>query len=162
MSDIRNALLKLDPNDHDQWTTGGLPRLDVVSHHHGSNVTRAEATKAWPEFNRDLALQGLKDVPASVVDEAEAPQQRSGAEIEQELAAAPVSKQPVEIDEAYYNDENDAIALIEKAITASQSDRYRHNYDLQAFLRSFYIQQTAIRMTQKRIDERNERRNKQD
>lgn len=155
MSGIRDALSKLDPNDHDQWTTGGLPRLDTVAYHYGSHVNRAEVREAWPEFDRDLALQNLKAASEPLVNEAEDPQQRSGAEIEQEQVS-PDLDEPVVIDD----NEPDAIDLIEKACLAAQSDRYRHNYDLQAFLRSFHIQQTAIRTTQKRIDERNARRGK--
>lgn len=50
--DLLDALKKLNPEDNNDWTDEGLPRLDVVNALYGRNVTRAELKKAAPGFSR--------------------------------------------------------------------------------------------------------------
>lgn len=59
-----------------------------------------------------------------------------------------------------HDDDPDALALIEEALRLGQGERYMRNYELQAFIRQWQIQQTAIRESQRRIDARNAERGK--
>ena len=54
--DIPTALATLRHDDDTQWTTSGLPRLDVVSEVFGETVTRKQVTDALPNFVRHSAL----------------------------------------------------------------------------------------------------------
>lgn len=150
MSDLKDALRKLDVNNDDHWTKGGLPLVDVVSDLYGQPVTRAEIAEVWPEFSRDV-LRAETETPPSASVVTSAPTQD-----EKDASASLEASAPVEEGET----EADAIDLIEQALAASQTDRFRHNHDLHAFLRGFYVQQVNIRAAQKRLDERNERRKK--
>lgn len=49
---IKEALLKLDPENDEHWTQDGLPKLDALSEIFGEKVTRKEATEADPDFIR--------------------------------------------------------------------------------------------------------------
>lgn len=151
MSDLKDALKQLDVNNDDHWTKGGLPMVDVVSHFHGEPVTRSDIAEVWPDFTRDIARDG-EVVPAA--PEIPSPEQKQ-EELEASLAIETTG--PLV---GGGSTDADAIDLIEQALAASQTDRYRHNHDLHAFLRGFYVQQVPIREAQKRLDERNARRNK--
>lgn len=53
---IKEALQQLDPTDEAQWTSDGLPLVEVVRGLTGKEVlTRKEITDADPEFCRDKA-----------------------------------------------------------------------------------------------------------
>lgn len=151
MSDLKDALKQLDVNNDDHWTKGGLPLVDVVSGYHGEPVTRAEIAEVWPEFSRDVLRAEIETPPSAAV--------ASSAPTDEEIAASAAIETTGPVT-AEGGTEADAIDLIEQALAASQTDRFRHNHDLHAFLRGFYVQQVNIRAAQKRLDERNERRNK--
>jgi hypothetical protein len=52
---IRKALENLDPKNKEHWTTGGLPRVDVVSDLcKEPNVTRRDIEAAWPDFQGNV------------------------------------------------------------------------------------------------------------
>jgi chromosome segregation ATPase len=53
--EIVEALKQLAPENDEQWTSDGLPKVDVVAELTGEDVKRAQITDAWPEFNRSLA-----------------------------------------------------------------------------------------------------------
>lgn len=150
MSDLKDALKQLDVNNDDHWTKGGLPMVDVVSHFHGEPVTRSDIAEVWPDFTRDAAINDQTPPSAAVA---------SSAPTDEEIAASAAIETTGPVT-AEGGTEADAIDLIEQALAASQTDRFRHNHDLHAFLRGFYVQQVNIRAAQKRLDERNERRNK--
>lgn len=50
---VAAAVAKLDPEDDDHWTSGGLPRVDVVIGFLGSDTTRDEIKAFVPEARRD-------------------------------------------------------------------------------------------------------------
>lgn len=49
---IKEALLKLDPANNDHWTSEGVPRLDVMKELVGGDVNRADVTAACKSFTR--------------------------------------------------------------------------------------------------------------
>lgn len=54
--DIQSGLNLLDPSNDDHWTSGGLPRVDVVSTLSSvAGVTRSEITTLAPDLIRDNA-----------------------------------------------------------------------------------------------------------
>lgn len=56
MSNILNALAKLDPNNDNHWTDDGLPRMDTVKMLTGNpGLTRDAVTVAAPGFDREQA-----------------------------------------------------------------------------------------------------------
>jgi hypothetical protein len=50
--DIRGALSKLDPNNDEQWTADGLPRIDALEALGLKGVTRGQVTAVAPTFTR--------------------------------------------------------------------------------------------------------------
>lgn len=132
---LLDVLKQLDPGNDDHWTGTGLPSVAVVTEMHGEPVTRAQISEASPGFDRDAANQALggnQEPPKANEGEGEALEDG--------------------------DTEEDAIDLIEHALAAAQTDRYRRNYELQAFIRQFHVQQVNIREVQKRIDLRNAQR----
>lgn len=54
---IKQALLALDKENDVNWTTDGLPRLDVVKQTTGdTTLTRDKLTIAFPGFNRETEV----------------------------------------------------------------------------------------------------------
>lgn len=58
---IRSAVLKLDPENDEHWTTMGLPRVDAVEEAYGkAGVTRGDIKAAFPQgWDRDAAIKRL-------------------------------------------------------------------------------------------------------
>lgn len=94
--DIRAALEQLDPENDEQWTGDGLPKVDAVAALVGDeNVKRADIKAADENFDREAA-RVLKvaratdpEAPEEVVAEPEAPQtfaQKVWAEMERQQA----------------------------------------------------------------------------
>jgi len=55
-SPITKALSRLDPENDDQWTAEGKPKMSAIEDALGrSDVTRAQVTAAAPGFDRDAA-----------------------------------------------------------------------------------------------------------
>jgi len=55
---IEEALLLLDPKNDEQWTTDGLPKVEVVATlTDNPSVTRADITAVNPNFNRKSLLE---------------------------------------------------------------------------------------------------------
>lgn len=81
---ILNALLQLDVNNDEHWTSDGLPRMDAVEAIVGDKgITRQQVTAAKPGFSRALAAAG-----------AQAPQTQGGEGNEDpDLKSAPAPAQ---------------------------------------------------------------------
>jgi hypothetical protein len=56
---IKTAVLKLDPENENHWTSMGLPRVDAVEEAYGkAGVTRGDINAAFPNgWNRDAAIE---------------------------------------------------------------------------------------------------------
>ncbi len=65
---LKDALLSLQKDNDDHWTSDGAPRLDVLKELVGHDVTREDVTNEMPEFNRDAA--GATDEPVAPADAA--------------------------------------------------------------------------------------------
>lgn len=62
MSDIKEALRQLDPQDDAQWTEDGLPRVDAVAKLVGNpELTRAQITEADSSFCRETAVENAEE-----------------------------------------------------------------------------------------------------
>lgn len=64
---IEEALRSLDPLVDDEWTTDGLPRIDVMQKLTGQRLKRADITAACPQFHRQNleALHGPTKEPTT-------------------------------------------------------------------------------------------------
>lgn len=63
---IKDVLVQLDPMADSDWTAEGLPAIAAVKDRLGTEVSRKQVTDAWPEFNRDLAIElEVADGPSS-------------------------------------------------------------------------------------------------
>lgn len=71
METIQAALLQLDPEKDEHWTTDGLPRVDIVSGLLGRSVTRKEITEAGPNVTRTTAGEEEAMDPGTVTTEDE-------------------------------------------------------------------------------------------
>jgi flagellar biosynthesis GTPase FlhF len=60
MSDLRDALSKLDPKNDAHWTGDGLPLMEAV----GAGFTRKQVTTAFPNFTRENPV--LESPPKAV------------------------------------------------------------------------------------------------
>ena len=58
---IKEALMQLDPDNDDQWTALGIPRMIAVETILEREVIRREVTNAFPEFNRETLRQLQRD-----------------------------------------------------------------------------------------------------
>lgn len=108
MTKILEALLQLDPTNNDQWTSDGLPRVEVVSELSGLTVTRKDVTDAKPGFSRAVAGKATTGASTPVKTEndntgANNPEKPidSGSQIETEQLNLGSTQQPEqEVDEA--------------------------------------------------------------
>lgn len=57
LNPVALAVLRLDPAADDHWTSGGLPKVDVVASFLGKATTRAEVEAAVPDYTRAVALE---------------------------------------------------------------------------------------------------------
>lgn len=62
--EIVEALKQLAPENDEQWTADGLPKVSVVSELVGEDVKRDQISDAFPEFNRSLANADQEPDPA--------------------------------------------------------------------------------------------------
>lgn len=84
MTDILQALNRLDPSDDSQWTGDGLPRLDVVERLAGRRgIKRQEVTEADAEFTRDTAAARLREEMERSESEATEAEQAEGSSTEE-------------------------------------------------------------------------------
>lgn len=145
--DIRAILLKLDPGNDDHWTGAGLPAVGAVGELLGEAVTRQQIAEAMPGFDRASANARLsfKDDEQQDKEPPEAPKDGKEQGLTGEGEKDEGEAQP---------ETNDALAMIEAALSAAQSQQYMRNYELQAFVRQWQIQQTLIYESQRRIDKR--------
>ncbi len=66
---ITEALGLIDPAEDYQWTSEGLPRMDVIERMVGDRaITRKEVTDADPEFCREVAIQRRASAPREESD----------------------------------------------------------------------------------------------
>lgn len=65
MSDLRDALSKLDPKNEAHWTVDGAPLMEAV----GAGFTRKQVTQAFPHFSR---TNPVLDAPPKAVETPEA------------------------------------------------------------------------------------------
>lgn len=90
MSDIKSALLQLDPTKDEQWTSDGQPRLDALKALTGdASLTREKVEADSPGFTRDVAAGKVPTAPASVAPDASKPWAPSAAPV-----ASPQAEQP--------------------------------------------------------------------
>lgn len=83
MSQIIEALRKLDPNNDEHWTADGLPKLEALG---VKDVKRAEVTKAAPHFTRTTpTIVTPADIENARLKEAEAKKVVEKTEIERAL-----------------------------------------------------------------------------
>lgn len=156
MSNLKEAIGKLDAGNNDHWTAAGLPNVGAVSEMMGSAVTRQEIAEAWPKYDREEAnrlASGGNDTPPPPP----APTPMDDAQSVAEAAA--VKDDDAILDEALSAaPDDDPIDLLERAVIAAGQPRYRRNYDLHAIVRQYGIQQSHIKESQKRLDGREDRR----
>ncbi len=55
-NDLGNALETLNPENDDHWTADGAPKLDALETIMGEKVKRADVTKMFPLFTRDVSI----------------------------------------------------------------------------------------------------------
>lgn len=130
--EVANALRGLDPRIDEHWTKAGLPALEHLEGVLGYNVTRANL--------KEMGFAKVDREAAPVPDTPEAHAMAANKQISQAVAD---------------DGPPDAIALIEAAVAAVQTDRYRRNGELQALVRHWQVQQHAARELQDRLDQRN-------
>lgn len=59
---IRNALMRLDPENPEHWNATGDPRIDVIAAFTGNQgIVRKNIKAAYPQFNRETAKALKKD-----------------------------------------------------------------------------------------------------
>lgn len=185
--DIRKAIENLDPANDEHWTNAGLPAVNAVSDAVGENVSRQQIAEAYPGYDRAKAEDERdgRNQEGSDADAPPAPSQTEPNEDdvrEEPEGALPDGTFPIDeglIEKGEANSDNpysedpgdglkvgkhdedpDAIAMIEDALRVAQGERYMRNYELQAFVRQWSVQQTLIRESQRRIDARNAERGK--
>jgi hypothetical protein len=179
---IEAALDKLDHENDDDWTTGGLPSLDRVSEMVGRKVSRAEATEARADFVRSSSDRGRRgDKPVDPVEKPapEEPVQPSVEDInkmgmigegnpmdaannaERRILSEDDPTRPLAgADDRFGTAAElaeqcpDAIVLMEAAVAAGMTGRYTRNSTLQTLLRGYQAAQAEIKATQGRIDQR--------
>lgn len=105
--EIKEALAQLDVLDDDQWTTDGLPRVEVVEKILGRSTSRADITNADPGFNRSTATsqpetsQSLDPEPQETPDAEEAKEEK-----------VEVSMDPFDLKEAQLQTEIEDLSLL--------------------------------------------------
>jgi hypothetical protein len=52
---LKQALKTLDPSNDEHWTTGGLPRMEVLEALVGKELTRADVEEVAPDLKRSTA-----------------------------------------------------------------------------------------------------------
>lgn len=61
---VRDALVKLDPENDAHWTGGGLPSVEAVRElAESSELSRSDITEAAPKLNRDEARKARAEDP---------------------------------------------------------------------------------------------------
>lgn len=133
---IAGALNALDVNNDEHWTKTGLPKLKALKEMTGNDeLSMSEVNNLLPEgFNRTNAAAAptFIDPPEGGPDDGATGDGGDEAE------------------------EPDAIAMLEAACAACQTDRYRRNNELQGIVRAYQTSQHAIRDLQGRLDLRSE------
>lgn len=189
MQNLQEAIKSLDPENNDNWTGTGLPSVDAVSHAVGGTVTRKQIGEAVPGYDREAARKAamVSDEGGAIGDGDQDDQSNENppspelinqdgdidlgdladqrlAEIEnlknendylrEELEALKGSSQ------SGSDNDNDPVNLIERAVAASKHDRYGRNYALKSYLGAWASNSEEAKQVQKRLDLRNEARNK--
>jgi len=70
---VHNALLQLDPDNDNHWTSDGLPRLDTVKFLSSTALTRAELTQLAPGFTRGTPVFEVTQPASTEGEETPAP-----------------------------------------------------------------------------------------
>lgn len=147
MSDERNdkikaALSKLNHEEPNDWTEGGLPAMGRMKELTGfEDLKRSEVAEAVPGFARVNASAAPSDL-GNV---------GGGGDAGPTIVAMDIAADPAEIAAAV----KDPVLLIEAAnIAMNADDRYRKNGELQAFMRHYLIAQGNIKAHQARLDQR--------
>lgn len=103
-NNLGNALETLNPENDSHWTADGAPKLEALETIVGEKVKRAEVTKLFPLFTREVSVEKAKVVKAE-------------AEIKLEKAAeAPVVKE--DVGEALY----EAVDIAENKLNDARKD----------------------------------------
>lgn len=186
--DIRKAIENLDPANDEHWTNAGLPAVNAVSDAVGENVSRQQIAEAYPGYDRakaederdgrnqegpqppsadeegmavDNETQPVGDEPEGALPDGTFPIDEGLVEKSEAGSDNPYSEDPGDgLKVGKHDEDPDAIVMIEDALRVAQGERYMRNYELQAFVRQWSVQQTLIRESQRRIDARNSERGK--
>lgn len=190
MDNLQAAIKSLDPENNDNWTFTGLPSVDAVSHAVGGTVTRKQIGEAVPGYDREAARKAamVSDEGGAIgdgdqddksnenppspelnnqdgdIDLGDLADQRL-AEIENLKNENDYLREELEVlkgnsPEGDKHGDDDPISLIERAVAASKHDRYGRNYALKSYLGAWASNCEEAKQVQKRLDLRNEARNK--
>lgn len=152
---IKAALGRLDHDNKDQWTEGGLPNLATMQTLTGFNdLKRAEVSEANPGFSRiedfgkpaPIEDNGAgENTPADAQNGEDAGPSRPNGLWEEGSMPADLAQHV-----------KDPVFLIEAAMAAMNADpnRYQKNSELASFMRHYTIAQVNIKAHQARIDKR--------
>lgn len=111
---ILNALKTLDPNNPDQWTNDGLPKVDALG---VQGIKRSDITQVAPHFTRENPVLELPQEDSIVVDG------EKGAE-DSEPSAPTITE-----DESYTEEEEAAVAAATAAEAAALEAVSEHTID---------------------------------
>ena len=134
---VKNVLDTLDPENDDQWTESGLPKLDVVSQLAGFKkaITRKELTDIAPQFTRDA----LRDSRGEELNDDESPQEDATEEVQVVDLPTRIKGLDDEINQLVFerdkiSKEIDALALERDNLQEAQFSANTANADMEAKL----------------------------
>ena len=122
---ILDALLKLDINNDEHWTSDGLPRMDVLEGIVGDkSLTRQQVTAAKPGFSRAVAAQAQAQQEQQSQGSTEPSKETAPASAQPPSAKAPAATTPSEEEnEGEVEDSEDSeVAEARKALAEAQAE----------------------------------------
>jgi len=167
---LQDAIANLNPSNDEHWTKSGLPDLDTLRTMTGNgDLSRGDVDAVVPSgFNRSNAhaaptpggtgAAGEDDMGSQASANLEGPPGTGQGGVDLSATAFAVGEL---LSSAFEDDgEFNAIILMEAAVAAAQSDRFRSNSVLMGLTRGYQASQDQIREVQDRIDVRRDRRTK--
>lgn len=170
---IKAALAALDPKNNDDWTNAGLPSMERMKELTGlSDLTRSEVSAVAPGFNQVTAGAAPSDLenvggggdagPTSAPSDAlPSAVEASAGETETSVLVDVEETPRIPTADQIASFITDPIVLLEAFVIAASTDRYRRNNAMMNFVRSYQVEQGAIRAMQARLDLRAADREKQ-
>lgn len=170
LDQIKEALLKLDPNNDDHWTREGVPRLDVMKELLGADVSRADITQASSSFTRKTpTLEEAADNDGNETPETKQPEATDTKEDpadEAETPEAEVKATEEEEIEAELEKARDKLNKAQKRFAKAQTEmdvvisarakrdaRTTDAHTIQAFQKSQFKARQQKAARKKRLDE---------